>query len=456
MSTELEREIRAAFADVVPREADPTLATSIRVGLKELARPRPRQWPVLGRLVALAGIVALVVLLIPQIGQLREAGPSTNPGPVVGASLSAGPSARATASPTPNPSNQLPGHEGMFGDLVSYRFRLVSDTVGWVATGAALYRTNDAGHTWSDVPLPTGVKPDAAVLMLDTDTVVLAYGTSPVTIAITHDAGSSWVQASIDDPLGAYPVLTFRTPAVGNATFYDVTDATLARLRIYHTTDGGRTWTGPVVSTLPDGGAKLSPVLGSSVLSFSVGKADNKPSDDRLWLSTDGGVTWPARSFPTDATMPAGTQKNVFGTPWVQDDGTLVVPISDGNHETLYASDDNGHSWRLMKVLPYTDDGWDAQVLSATTAVIVAADGSAIWSTVDGGSTWREITGATVANGGISTSFISPDHGWAKHTCGPGRSWVSPAPDALCDGTGLKSMLLTTSDGGHTWTPIGQ
>jgi photosystem II stability/assembly factor-like uncharacterized protein len=36
------------------------------------------------------------------------------------------------------------------------------------------------------------------------------------------------------------------------------------------------------------------------------------------------------------------------------------------------------------------------------------------------------------------------------------RSWVTPAPDPLCDGTGLTSMLLTTSDGGHTWTPIGQ
>ena len=93
--------------------------------------------------------------------------------------------------------------------------------------------------------------------------------------------------------------------------------------------------------------------------------------------------------------------------------------------------------------------------MSATTAVMVAPDGSAIWSTVDG-STWREIVGATVANRGLSTSFISPDHGWAEHSCGPVRSWVTPAPDPLCDGTGLKSMLLTTSDGGHTWTPIGQ
>ena len=132
-----------------------------------------------------------------------------------------------------------------------------------------------------------------------------------------------------------------------------------------------------------------------------------------------------------------------------------LVPISDNDHETLYASDDNGHSWRLIKVLP-SFSRWDAQLLSATTAVIVAADGSAIWSTVDGGSTWREIIGATAANGGISTSFISPDHGWAKHICGPRESWLTPAPDHLCDGTGLKSMLLITSDGGHTWTPIGQ
>ena len=232
------------------------------------------------------------------------------------------------------------------------------DTVGWVATGSALYRTSDAGHTWSDVPLPTGVKPDAAV-SLDADTVVFAYGTSPVTIASTHDAGASWVQASIDDPLGAYPVLTFRTPAVGNATFYDVTDATLGRLRIYHTTDGGRTWTGPVVSTMPDGGAKLSPVLGSSVLSFSVGKADNQAvstiaSGCRRTGARRGRH---ARSQPTPP-CPTGTLKDVFGIPWVQDDGTLVVPISDIDHDNLYASDDNGHSWRLIKVLPNIHYGW--------------------------------------------------------------------------------------------------
>ncbi|MFI5262334.1 MAG: hypothetical protein ACHQZR_07265, partial [Candidatus Limnocylindrales bacterium] len=122
MSTELEREIRAAFADVVPRDADPTLATSIRVGLKEPAPPRSHQWPVLGRWVALAVIVALVALLLPQIGRLRNSGPSANPG-VVGASASASPSGQATAYPTATPSNQSPAHPAMFGDLTGYQFR---------------------------------------------------------------------------------------------------------------------------------------------------------------------------------------------------------------------------------------------------------------------------------------------------------------------------------------------
>jgi photosystem II stability/assembly factor-like uncharacterized protein len=449
MSTELEREIRAAFADVVPREADPTLATSIHVGLKEPAPPRPRPWPVLGRWVALAVIVALVAVLIPQIDRLRNARPSANPG-VVGASASASPSSSATASPAP---------PAMFGALATYRFRLVSDTVGWVATDSALYRTSDDGRTWTNVPLPTGAQHQPLTMLdfMDADTVVLAYGSSPVTIASTHDAGASWVQASTDlaNPDGAFgPILTFRTALVGSATFEDA--ATGEQLTVYHTNDGGATWTGPTVTTLPDGGSKAVPVGGSSsVLSFSVGQADNKPFDDRLWLSTDGGATWPGRSFPTDATMPAGTLKDVWGTPWMGDDGTLVVPISDIDHDTLYASDDNAHSWRLLKVLPFSRYGWEAQLLSASTAVIVAADGSMIWSTVDGGITWREIEGQTVANTGLSTSFISSDRGWAKHSCGPRESWLTPAPDPLCDGTGLKSMLLTTSDGGHTWTPIG-
>ena len=104
MSTELEREIRAAFADVVPREADPTLATSIRVGLKAPAPPHSRPWPVLGRWVALAVVVALVAILIPQIGRLRDSGPSG----IVGASSSASPSASATtARPSATPSTGL-------------------------------------------------------------------------------------------------------------------------------------------------------------------------------------------------------------------------------------------------------------------------------------------------------------------------------------------------------------
>jgi hypothetical protein len=102
MSTELEREIRAAFADVVPREADPTLATSIRVGLNAPAQERPRPWPVLGRWMALAVIVALVAILIPQIGRLRDSGPSG----IVGASSSASPSASASpAGPSAAPSS---------------------------------------------------------------------------------------------------------------------------------------------------------------------------------------------------------------------------------------------------------------------------------------------------------------------------------------------------------------
>ena len=85
----------------------------------------------------------------------------------------------------------------------------------------------------------------------------------------------------------------------------------------------------------------------------------------------------------------------------------------------------------------------------------MAYDGSEVWSTLDGGTNWRRVEGASRIYLQHS-SFASPDHGWAIHECPRDGRTPVPGHDRFCDGTGLKQVFLTTVDGGRTWAQLGE
>ena len=459
MTTEFEREIRAAFAETIPARADPALAASIRVQMAETPVVRHATGPLFrrsGRSVSfLAAVFAAVVMAIvaaPLIGQLRPPTPSANPGQVVGAS----PSPNASTRPAPG---TIPLHPNMFGDVSILQVRLVTDTVGWVATSTGLYRTADDGKTWTEVRVwPKTPAAATSVDLIDADSAYVGAGTR---VAVTHDGGASWSEATLagesTGSLGYGPILTFRTPLIGAATFESTDPAQPVRLRVFETTDGGRTWVDRGTSALPDGEPKLAPIDGQ-VLSLNEGKADNKPFNDRLWLSTDGGLTWKHRTFPIDTASPAGVLKWVAGAPWIGENGQIVLPISNGDRSSIYESSDDGQSWRLIDDRAQPTQGtfhgdFAVQLRSATDWVLAARDGSEIWSTTDGGGDWRLVTGqAPIWR--LSPSWASQDHAWAVHDCAR-NSLMPHGPDPWCDGTDLASVLFETTDGGRTWRPIG-
>lgn len=474
MTTEHERdlrlahEIRAAFAEVVPLGADPALATSIHATVDRMPVRRPgltvhgRPAAVFGWLAVAAIVVSVVVLALPLVIGTGRDGPSSNPGQVIGTSpsprVSAEPEASSTPPPTPNatasgalPAGVGPVHKDMFGDLEVDQARLVTEDVGWVAAGRILYRTADGGVTWSQVDLPRNGEVFATTIV-DADTAFVEYRSLPVSIWATDDGGVTWTKADFDPTYADMRlVLSFRTPLIGSATFFE---GDAGRLHVFHTSDGGRTWVGPFDAKLPAGQVKTTPDRGSA-LALNEGKADGVPFSDRLWLSIDGGQTWPKRTFPIDQVAPAGTLKWVTGTPLVDGYGRIVLPIAiaDGPN-ALYESTDDGQTWRLLKTWePPTNGDLAWQALSDSTWVLADRDGVAVWSTTNGGAVWRRVVGETTAKD-LGLSWATPDHGWGVHRCN--RDPSSPSdPDPLCDGNQLKSVLLVTTDGGQTWTPIG-
>jgi len=161
------------------------------------------------------------------------------PSPAPSASGEPSPGPSRDPSPTPSvapsespPSDAFAAFPGLFGDVDPYQYRLVNETVGWVAmanmnggTPAALYRTEDAGRTWMSIQLPEGGMfrgGRGGVALVDADTAVAAFGDgSTLRIVATHDRGASWTTATIDDPIvstGSGPALWFRSPMIGTAT----------------------------------------------------------------------------------------------------------------------------------------------------------------------------------------------------------------------------------------------
>jgi photosystem II stability/assembly factor-like uncharacterized protein len=419
-------------------------------------QPRRRTW-----LLAVAALLAAGGALAAGSGLLRltsvvpsESAPAS---PVVAqASLTPAP-----APPSPTPDEAFPAT----ADMINHAsILLASDTVGWLsAADRAIYRTRDMGTSWIDVG-PTGWPEFADVRFVDADT---AYVTSkiagsdgapltvagPMRIAATHDGGGSWVEATIDAPGDmANGGFSFRTPRDAFLTFFtqDGKD-----VRVFETTDGGRSWTGPVRSSAPRMLYLLKdlsgdPAAGNHALVLTNASAPGRPFDNNVYYSTDGGVTWAKRPFPVSDRARAVDPKGA--TLWADGSGRIVMAMDVYDDIQMYTSHDDGLSWQFVRDLGRGVG--HVQLLSATEWIF--ANGSQVVSTVDGGVTWRTIEGASRIFP-YEFSFASPDRGWALLGCYdyPREGFSTYCADPQPGVRDETVVFLATTDGGRTWTRIG-
>jgi hypothetical protein len=354
-------------------------------------------------------------------------------------------------SPPPEPSNgRLAGPLTQDVLAATGRFLLATDRIGWVLTETGLYRTEDDGQTWSDAR-PEGWTASAGNALVDANTAYLASDNLPMTMAATHDGGQSWSTSTIDDPrIGSGPWLSFQTPMKGFATFFDRRGE--PRLRVYATVDGGRTWTGPRLGRIPVIEASLGKMQGPSggILYMLSGKYDNRPFNNRLLMSMDGGVTWKTRQFPIGGPSPRQVQKWIEQF-WLEADGALQIAILADDRGSVWRSRDDGATWRLVKALPRDVEVSGDDFLTPTTWVFELADGTGFRSTVDSGAHWRITkTNSDIRIAADTKTFVSRDIGWGYRVC---RSSFGRKADCAGD---EDDVLVATSDGGRTWSRLGQ
>lgn len=357
---------------------------------------------------------------------------------------------------------------------------LVAPGAGWVVLNGGtiyvpndhLYWTNDDGTNWADItPHDPASHEIAGALFLNPSQgwVLLAVrseqfvGASNVTafdLAVTRDGGGTWSVArlsSLPAGVGCFPD--------GEIFFLDSTHGWLdVETAVPHwggsgvllaTSDGGKTWN-QVVGVKGQGGFGGAPYGAIRFINQKVGWIAGGTDGRYLYRTGDGGQYWAAVHIPPPAAIlnlfngeetvaqyapPAfGDRKRGFLS------ATYFEPGAEEGHDwralALFSTADGGHTWRLesWKNLGH-DRGSPALTTVDSHAIVARVYGHPALTLVKLGPRGEavEVTAAEMPSGvnnwtPEALTFADANHGWAFGT--------------------FPRNLLATDDGGVTWKDI--
>lgn len=268
---------------------------------------------------------------------------------------------------------------------------LIADPNNPVNTGT-LYHTTDGGMQWKTNPVPFGS--GDLYFLDDANGWMMVYagagaGSMAVKFYQTRDGGVTWTKVYSNLPTDADA--TQGLPASGVKSGFTAVSmqeawvsgqiAATNRVYLYHTVDGGRTWS-EVDPHLPFGGEAMyltqPPVFFGSEIGLLPTMAGSEGSGMFIFITQDGGKTWTAGAgVPGSGLTSVVSPNDVYilfsGVIFVSHDATQtwtnVSPSVDLNANTI-----------LQFQFVDTQTGW--VVLSD------ASSHTSLYKTTDGGQTW--------------------------------------------------------------------
>jgi photosystem II stability/assembly factor-like uncharacterized protein len=314
---------------------------------------------------------------------------------------------------------------------------------GWAVTDTGLVRTADGGSTWYNAT-PGGLNgAPASPFFLDDRTGWLAAGANdPATGILYHtsDGGATWSSTAV--PFGGGS-LHFIDPMHGWEMVGLNAGMSHEAVAIFRTSDGGVTWSRVFINDPSVAGSTDSlPLVGDKNGLTAVDNthgwvAGAQPSSDFIYMyaSQDGGTTWAHQNLA----IPAGYSGAMTGAslPVFFGGSEAVLPVllfANNNGTDFYVSHDGGQTWSATT--PVAQGGFLA-VASARDFFVW--DGSAPLNVShDAGASWSTVTpNVNIKDNMVSMQYINATTGWA-----------------LTSDAASHRMLYKTMDGGATWTVL--
>ena len=363
--------------------------------------------------------------------------------------------------PVKPPTHQVPGSTACLGwgptqssTASQPPIKMTSPTIGWAA-GAQ--RTTDGGAHWTDTTPPSfmsdapnlpgegSVEPPAyAAFFLDSDHAWLArtYGTvrtclDRIQTLSTSDGGSTWSQGKpIPLKADATGTLTTQLDFLDDRNGWLLVGGTSAQVFTIYSTKDGGRNWALVTSAAP-----ICPrvVFASTQVGWSTCSSDGvfSPSP-QLSVTRDGGESWTAETLPSPpGGCPCATNLPVFAD---ASHGVAVV-LGYSQYAVVYTTD-AGQTWHV----PPTPAGWfpAATISDPGHYWLLEAPPSSskggpdiLLTSSDGGFTWSIVDNKVPA---AAAGVVALEFVDAQH----GFVIQSAANQAW--------QLLVTSDGGRTWT----
>ena len=328
---------------------------------------------------------------------------------------------------------------GVSGEPNTYYF-------GGVAGG--VWKTTNGGWTWTPISDKTSIMSVGAIAVAPSDPNVIYVGTGESCIRgnisfgdgmyKSVDAGKTWTHIGLEDSQHIAAILVHpKNPDVVYVAAMGHVYGTNETRGVFRSTDGGKTWQRVLYKDEKTGAIDLDfDPHNSHILYAALWEANRTPwgmtsggPGSGLYRSADGGDTWKRLEGHG---LPEGTLGRI-GVAVSGADGNRVYAIIEAEKSGIYRSDDGGESWRLINgEHRFTQRAWYfhhifADPASADTLYVL---NTALYRSTDGGTTWN---------------FVRAPHG-DHHGL-----WIDPAnPARMINGNDGGATIST--DGGKSWS----
>jgi hypothetical protein len=292
--------------------------------------------------------------------------------------------------------------------------------------GGALFRSTNAGATWTEVGSLSGV----SIYDIEFDPAGVAYIGTIDSVRRSIDGGLTWTQSNLGIGLNDQVFEVTVDPNDPTRIWIGVADALGNQpVNVMLSTNSGTTWTDmtpPLGSPMTCAGIALNPGNSSEVYACFLGGFGG----GAVWVSTNGGTTWTDRS----AGLPGNPMNDIVhdGTRALLGGGQLFGSQFVG----LYSTTNLGVTWNALH-----DGTWPLLVItdvevdpSNANNVFAASDGQGVYRSTDGGTSW------TFGAGGTGSLAVREVH-------------VDPSNPSVVYTGSASNAVWKSADGGTSFGP---